>query len=344
MKINLKQLAVTICLGFAAINANGQSTSADNVYGATKFLGWGLTSGDLLFKVSNATMMTLKNSTGNFGIGTTTPARRFVVSNAGTIGVEINPFALYSQITSYDRATSTYSPLVLQDPAGGNVGVGNITPGYKLSVQTPVTNDGIQVKQTGTGAAGLHLDNVSLNGHNWGIFSNGSSNFEGAGNFSIYDYGVGGSGVNQTRFLISGTTGNVGIGTGIVQPTAKLTVNGKVLVGDQSLSGFVGINTVGQYLLYVQQGILTEKVKVAVATTSNWADYVFDKNYKVRSINELDSYIKANKHLPGIPSALEVVENGIDVATMDAKLLEKIEELSLYIIELNKKIEQLEKK
>ncbi len=338
MKISFKHFATIVGLVFTASITSAQSTAADNVYGASKFLGWGTTSGDLTFKVNNSAVMTLKNTTGNFGIGTTTPQRKFVVSNAGALGMEISPSASYCQIISYNRATSTYSPLVLQDAAGGNVGIGNNTPGYKLSVQTPITNDGIQIKQTGTGAAGLHLDNVSLNGHNWGIFSNGSSNFEGAGNFSIYDYGVGGSGVNQTRFLISGSTGNVGIGTDAVQPTAKLTVNGNVLIGD------IGTNLPAGYMLYVQTGILTEKVKVAIRNSSNWADYVFDEDYKMLSLNELETYVKSNKHLPNIPSANEMVKEGMDVATMNAKLLEKIEELSLYIIEQNKRIEALENK
>ncbi len=241
---------------------------------------------------------------------------------------------------SWSNYTTQYMTIL----ASGKVGIGIPNPPNILSLMTSATNDGLQVIQTGNTAAGLRLDNAGSGGHTWGIFSNGVDNFEGAGNFSIYDYGVGGSGVNQTRFLISGTTGNVGIGTGIVQPTAKLTVNGKVLVGDQSLSGFVGINTVGQYLLYVQQGILTEKVKVAIATTSNWADYVFDKTYKLRPLSEVEDFIKANKHLPEIPSANEVVKNGVDLAEMDAKLLQKVEELTLYIIRLEKEMNELKQK
>jgi hypothetical protein len=239
---------------------------------------------------------------------------------------------------------SNYTTTHMGMAANGNLIIGAAptlgSPYYKLTVTSAVTNDGVQVLHTGLGAAGLHLDNAGTGGHNWGIFSNGVNNFEGAGNFSIYDYGVGGSGINQTRLLISGSTGNVGIGTGTFQPPAKLTVNGNVLIGDPAI---VDIATPGSnYKLYVQTGILTEKVKVAIVNSSSWADYVFDKDYKMLSIAELERFVKANKHLPNIPSADEMVKNGMDVATMNSKLLEKIEELSLYIIEQNKRIEKLE--
>ena len=110
--------------------------------------------------------------------------------------------------------------------------------------------------------------------------------------------------------------------------------NGKVTIGNPS-------NMNGTYKLYVETGIITEKLKVA--TVSNWADYVFDKKYNLLSLKEVEKYIKTNKHLPNVPSAEEVAKEGIDMAKMDAKLLEKIEELTLYVIQLNKKIEQLEK-
>jgi hypothetical protein len=81
-----------------------------------------------------------------------------------------------------------------------------------------------------------------------------------------------------------------------------------------------------------------------VITITPWPDYVFEKNYKLKTIPELEVFLKENKHLPNVPSAAEVTKEGIDVATMNAKLLEKIEELSLYIIEQNKRIEALEQK
>jgi len=90
------------------------------------------------------------------------------------------------------------------------------------------------------------------------------------------------------------------------------------------------------YRLFVKDGIKAEKVKVDVASTNGWADYVFKKDYKLNSLEEIEIHIKDKGHLPNIPSAEEVVKNGINLGEMDAKLLEKIEELTLYSIEQNK--------
>jgi hypothetical protein len=98
------------------------------------------------------------------------------------------------------------------------------------------------------------------------------------------------------------------------------------------------------YNLYVTEGILTEKVKVAIKNSLAWSDFVFNSDYKLLTLEETDAFIKKYKHLPNIPSAEEVVKEGVDVATMDAKLLQKIEELTLYIIDLEKRLNQLEKK
>ena len=77
-----------------------------------------------------------------------------------------------------------------------------------------------------------------------------------------------------------------------------------------------------------------------VFTQNGWADYVFKKDYSLKSLEEVEKHINEKGHLPNVPSAKEVVENGINVAEMDAKLLEKIEELTLYSIEQNKKIKE----
>jgi hypothetical protein len=94
------------------------------------------------------------------------------------------------------------------------------------------------------------------------------------------------------------------------------------------------------YKLQVDGNVRARKVHVDQDT---WADYVFDKNYKLRSIDELEQYIQQQKHLPEVPSAAEVKKEGIDLGDNQAMLLKKIEELTLYVIEQNKKIEALEK-
>ena len=75
-----------------------------------------------------------------------------------------------------------------------------------------------------------------------------------------------------------------------------------------------------------------------------WPDYVFEKDYSLTPLQEVEKFIYLHKHLPGVPSASEIQQKGLNVAEMDAALLKKIEELTLYIIELNKKIEELQQK
>jgi hypothetical protein len=70
-------------------------------------------------------------------------------------------------------------------------------------------------------------------------------------------------------------------------------------------------------------------------------DYVFESTYKLMPLNEVESYIRINKHLPEIPSAQEIAKNGLDVAEMNLLLLKKVEELTLYTIELKKEVEAL---
>jgi len=98
------------------------------------------------------------------------------------------------------------------------------------------------------------------------------------------------------------------------------------------------------YGLYVGKGILAEKVKVATRGTANWADYVFEADYDLNSTEEVEAFIQENKHLPNVPSAKEVNENGIDMVEMDATLLRQIEELWLHVIELKKENEALNAK
>lgn len=95
------------------------------------------------------------------------------------------------------------------------------------------------------------------------------------------------------------------------------------------------------YSLYVKGKILTEGIKCAIYNTSNWADYVFADDYKLKPLKEVEEFVKENKHLPNVPSAQQIVNNGgIEMTEMFAKQMEKIEELTLYLIEQNKKVEE----
>jgi hypothetical protein len=134
--------------------------------------------------------------------------------------------------------------------------------------------------------------------------------------------------------------------------TAKLQVPYKnQLAGDVYLQGGiwnkygnVGIGTIAPdstYKLTVEGTIGARRVKVVQGT---WADFVFEPEYELPALAEVESYLKANKHLPDVPSAKEVEKEGLDLGEMNKRLLQKVEELTLYLIEQDKRIKSLEKK
>ncbi|NMN37159.1 hypothetical protein [Pedobacter sp. SG918] len=100
-------------------------------------------------------------------------------------------------------------------------------------------------------------------------------------------------------------------------------------------NGNLGLGTTDTkgFKLAVNGKIRAHEIKVEA---TNWPDYVFEEGYKVETLEGLESYIKVNKHLPDIPDAKEVKENGVELGEMNKLLLKKIEELTLYVIELKK--------
>lgn len=141
------------------------------------------------------------------------------------------------------------------------------------------------------------------------------------------------SGANN-YVVLQPSWGNTGVGT--YTPNAKFHVNGTQLIG-----GNVDRIATG-YQLSVKGKIIAEEVKVQLY--ASWPDYVFGKNYKLMPLNELEESINKNKHLPNIPSAAEVEKEGISLGDMNKRLMEKVEELTLYIIDLNKKNNALAEK
>ena len=120
------------------------------------------------------------------------------------------------------------------------------------------------------------------------------------------------------------------------QDILLLKTSGKVVIGDTSL-----ISTPGSYNLYVQNGILTEKVKVALKTESEWSD---DSFQSTPSIDAVKKSIDEKSHLVNMPSASSLVKEGYELKAMDAKLLEQIEWLWQHSIQLNEENEILRKK
>lgn len=117
----------------------------------------------------------------------------------------------------------------------------------------------------------------------------------------------------------------------------RILNTGEVLIGRNSLP-----TAFPNYKLYVQGGILATEVRVSLG--SNWPDYVFNKDHKLTPLDEVEKYINENGHLSNTPSASTIKEEGINVSEMIRIQQEKIEELTLYIIEQNKRIKALESK
>lgn len=311
-----------------------------------------------LTKFNGATTITnapgFFNSGTNYGIGTTTPgAKLHMVVTVANDGLRVQGSANPCAVGLFNSATGGHNWSLVSTGTNSTEGIGHFMIYDQTAAASRLfingTNGNVGIGTTAP-AAGLNVHNgaLYLSGAVAGyggpqlFFSNTQSQVEWA---EEYTTAATQSGLNFWRpFGATGTPGNymlflanngkVGVNTD--NPTAQLTVNGKTLIGDPAA---VNINTTSPYGLYVQNGILTSKIRAAVVNSTYWADYVFADNYKLRSLTEVEKFVKTNKHLPEVPSAAEVERDGVDMATMDATLLKKVEELTLYMIDQNKKIE-----
>lgn len=129
-------------------------------------------------------------------------------------------------------------------------------------------------------------------------------------------------------------SGNI-ISSGKITVTGDVSTEGKMKIGTGTLN-------IGTHALAVNGSAIFTKAQVKLNT--NWPNYVFESGYDLPSLLYIEAYIQEHKHLPGVPSAKEVEENGIDLGDNQSILLKKIEELTLYIIEQEKRIKALEQK
>ena len=246
--------------------------------------------------------------------------------------------------TSIHLSSALVSDLVLQYYSIGNVGIGNINPQAKLDVKgggsTYSTNTFMLRNLTGDTLLRMRDDGrmgINYNGSSYGRLLNlgGGVNFYD----SNADFGGAIYPTDTTLVLASGTNsnehlllqpasnhGNIGLGT--YSPKSKLHVNGSVAIGPTDMVPATG------YKLSVAGKVICEEARVQIR--SDWPDYVFEPTYKLTPLHELETILKNQKHLPNVPSAKEVKAEGFDLGSMNAKLLEKVEELTLYLIELKK--------
>jgi hypothetical protein len=227
----------------------------------------------------------------------------------------------------------------------GFVGIGTAAPAVKLHVQTPSSDSDETVLKIG------HRSDSKEVG---AIIEIGTPEYRTGGTARIVGYSNPHSVVYSKLALQTwnGTTwnnvlmdglGNVGIGT--TTPAANLDVNGttysrKLFVGapDANTITNMGANN----LLAVNGTAVFVKAKVALYGSA-WPDYVFSPDYQMPTLDSLEKFIKSHSHLPEIPKAEEIKNNGIDLGENQALLLKKIEELTLFAIEQNKQSEKLMK-
>lgn len=203
--------------------------------------------------------------------------------------------------------------------SGGDVGIGTTSPDNKLHIKIP--NGSLGFDQAIRVQTNLGIGHVNRGGgmimQNHDVITGGifavrqENNWRGALTFYTHTSTSGNSfGTSFTEKMRITGQGNIGIGT--TSPSYKLHVNGEAYA-----------------------------TKFWAPNNASWPDYVFGDDYELDKIEKVEQFIAQHHHLPNIPSAAEVKESGVDIVDIQARLLQKIEELTLYMIEQNKKIESL---
>lgn len=222
----------------------------------------------------------------------------------------------YMQFLTNSNSAAGNNPQVRMHISGeGNVGIGTTDPSKKLDIySSSATALKISTGDPSTYATEIHLGGSTDFTKSAIISAPNAAGWYRQDLFFCLANGNNTSsvGISDAAMVIksynSGKFGNVGIGT--INPDEKLTVKGK---------------------------IHAEEVRIDLSVPA--PDYVFSNDYKLKSLQEVEDYIKQNSHLPEIPSAKEIEKNGLMLAEMNMNLLKKIEELTLYSIDQNKKIE-----
>ena len=214
-----------------------------------------------------------------------------------------------------DASGNSYGRILLMPGANIGVGIGTVNPYSKLTVAQSTYDNGLSIH-----------DPVGRKIHLYGSGASGRQILATEGTINPFCIDL-----NGTELFRIESNGEVGIGT--TTPDATLDVAGNIKaheievtlasIDDMQLNGTLAANNI----TYTANG--------------NTADFVFEDNYQLKDLTEVEVFIKANKHLPEIPSAAEMEEAGVNLAEMNKLLLMKVEELTLYSIEQEKKIEKL---
>jgi len=235
-----------------------------------------------------------------------------------------------NNIQARTRSGGVFSPPVegnlLLNRYGGNVGLGTGTP-----VRAKLEVNGFVGNTVGLFSRTSNSQGISLVSDWPGVY------------FNCYYNGGVKSMANSGYAGIINTDQNTGDFTFAIAPSASTGSDLPVSLSEImriTKEGRVGIGTSNPtYPLSVNGQIQAKEIRVE----TGWSDYVFDKEYKLRSLNEVENYIHQHHHLPDLPYASEIREHGLPVAEINTKMMAKIEELTLYVIELEKQIRRQER-
>lgn len=300
------------------------------------------------FAVSGASLLEGNTSIkGNLDISSTLPnVGNLSVSRngtfGGTLGVTGNSTLSgtlgVTGITTLSNALSVSGATSLNNTLGvggattlSNTLTVNGAAAFRGDISMSRTTDNAIRKIQGYSAAqGLEISantgsfdgpNIEMYGKDYGLYP------ERKGYISFCSYGSTGQGISFNNF--DPATSNW-------RRTMTVTNDNRVYIGNYKPSG-----NYADYKLGVDGSIVCKK---AVVQNSSWADFVFAPDYRLPELGEVERFIQINGHLPGIPTEAEVLKNGVDVGEMNKLLLQKVEELTLYVIELKKETEALKAK
>ncbi len=252
-----------------------------------------------------------------------------------------------SQLNGQTWTSVSSSSTLYANPTTTNVGIGTSSPSSKLDIRATSLQSPLSAQIGGVTKFMINSNGgISVGGNTvppvGGIYSAGHIY---VGFSNRIGFGTWAEGANRLFLVHTGTHGYIDYKDNLHFRADLNWVSALTLYGNGSVG--IGFNTTYNqgdyrnqgYKLAVNGGILCEEVKV-ISDVPN-SDYVFEQDYELMSIQDVDSYIKEHKHLPNIPSAEEFKRDGYKVGEMDDMLLRKVEELTLYVIELQKQINEL---
>ncbi|SEC32275.1 hypothetical protein SAMN04489761_2675 [Tenacibaculum sp. MAR_2009_124] len=267
---------------------------------------------------------------------------KMIISSAGRVGIGVpNPSSKLQLMNGNDGISFDASDDWVGVGFNRSVKTGEIFDTAKSGWQFTARDDRFSLE--GYNGAFSNLLNVLKNGHVGIGEQNPDSKLHIKGSTSTYST-IENTGGNSKMILGAVTNRNIIYSRKLdnTPQILKLQVSSEndFVVNTDGKIG-IGTNTMGNHKLAVEGSIGAREIKVEAFP--NWSDFVFYDDYQLPTLTEVENHIKAKGHLKDIPSAKEVEKNGFYLGEMDAKLLQKIEELTLYTIEQEKKIEDLKK-